>query len=161
MLAQDYGNLELVISDNASTDGTEEVCRALAREDPRIVYCRQPENIGLVPNFMFVLNRARGDYLRWIGDDDCLAPTYVSRMLGVFADDPRLVLVTSQIAYIEPDGEVRTAEYRGTELGADDPVVRFAEMLRLLNESHLLIDPNYGLFRRSVATSLARPEHAA
>ena len=157
VLGQDHENLELVISDNASTDATEGVCRALARDDRRIVYCRQPENIGLVPNFMFGLNRARGDYLRWIGDDDSLDPRYVSRMLQAFADDPRLVLVTSQIAYIEPDGQVRSADYRGTGLGSDDPVVRFAELLRLLNESYLLIDPNYGLFRRSVAASLARP----
>ena len=157
VLAQDHEHLELVISDNASTDATEEVCRALAREDARIAYHRQPEDIGLVANFVFVLHRAQGKFIRWIGDDDRLAPGYVSRMVRVFAADPRLVLVTSQIAYIEPDGDVRSAEYAGTALGSDDPVVRFAEMLRLLNESYLLIDPNYGLFRRSVAASMARP----
>ena len=44
VLAQPYGRLELVISDNASTDGTEEICRGLAGADPRVRYHRQPEN---------------------------------------------------------------------------------------------------------------------
>ena len=55
VLAQDHQNLELLITDNASTDGTEEVCRELARSDSRIAYHRQPQNIGLLNNF--VVNR--------------------------------------------------------------------------------------------------------
>ncbi len=50
VLGQDHEYIELVISDNASTDGTEEICRELARSDQRIAYFRQPENIGLINN---------------------------------------------------------------------------------------------------------------
>jgi hypothetical protein len=52
--------------------------------------------------------------------------------------------VTTQLDYTGPDGFRRTEAYNGTALGSDDPVTRFIEMLRLLNESYLLIDPLYG-----------------
>jgi glycosyltransferase involved in cell wall biosynthesis len=156
VLAQEHERIELVISDNASTDETEEVCRELARSDRRIAYHRQPENVGLLNNFVQVANLARGDFFRWIGDDDRLEPAYVSRCLAAFSADPRLILVTTQIAYTGDDGRVETARYDGTGLGSDDPVERLAELLRLLNESYLLIDPLYGLFRRAAATSLPR-----
>jgi glycosyltransferase involved in cell wall biosynthesis len=156
VLAQDHRNVELVISDNASTDATELVCRELAATDPRIRYYRQSENLGLLNNFLTVIRLARGAYFRWIGDDDRLEPGYVSRCLRLMAVDSRLILVTTQVAYAGPDGEVSTKSYSDTALGSDDPVVRFCEMLRLLNEEHTLIDPLYGLIRRSVAAGIPR-----
>ncbi|QYC38109.1 Hyaluronan synthase [Nonomuraea coxensis DSM 45129] len=148
VLAQDHQNLELVICDNASTDRTEEICRDWAASDPRVVYHRQPENIGQFPNFADAIRRARGVFYRWAGDDNWLAPTYVSRCLEVFAADERLLLVTTQQAYAAPDGSTRTAPYTGTGYLADDPVDRFAECLRMLNEDPLAMDPLYSLMRR-------------
>ncbi|MEU6793953.1 glycosyltransferase family 2 protein [Nonomuraea wenchangensis] len=148
VLAQDHQNLELVICDNASTDRTEEICRDWAASDPRVVYHRQPENIGQLPNFADAIRRARGVFYRWAGDDNWLAPTYVSRCLEVFAADERLLLVTTQQAYACPDGSTRTAPYTGTGYLADDPVDRFAECLRVLNEDPLVMDPLYALMRR-------------
>jgi glycosyltransferase involved in cell wall biosynthesis len=156
VLAQDHENLELVISDNASTDETEEVCRELARSDRRVRYHRQAENIGLFNNFRAAMRLARGAFFRWVGDDDRLDPRCVSRSLELFARDERLILVTTAIAYTGPDGVTQTGAYEGTELASDDPVERFAEMLRLLNESHLLIDPLYGLLRREAALAIPR-----
>lgn len=156
VLDQKHDRIELVISDNASTDETEEVCRELARSDGRIAYHRQPENVGLLNNFIQVGVRATGEFFRWIGDDDRLEPHYVSRCLERYADDPRLILVTTQIAYQGDDGRLDSTPYHGTKLGSDDPIERLTEMLRLLNESHLLIDPLYGLLRRDVVTSMPR-----
>lgn len=172
VLAQDYPNLELVISDNASTDGTEQVCRELARADPRVRYHRQPENVGLLNNFLTAMRLARGELFRWIGDDDRLEPSCVSRCVAVFQSDPRLVLVTTQVAYLEEDagdaGDAgaggaggappvpQTMAYHRTELKSDDPVVRLTEMLRLLTQSYLVLDPLYGLMRRSVITGIPR-----
>ncbi len=156
VLAQDHPHLELVISDNASTDGTEDLCRSLADADSRIVYHRQPENVGLLNNFMAAMRAARGTYLRWIGDDDWLAPHCLSRSLEVFAADPRLVLVTSGMAFVDEDGATDTAEYDGEALASDDPVERFDGMLRLLNQSHLLIDPLYAVMRRATVVGIPR-----
>lgn len=156
VLAQDYERIELVISDNASTDDTEDLCRELARSDGRIRYHRHAENVGLLANFITTMRLANGELFRWVGDDDRLAPHCVSRAVRAFAADERLVLVTSQIAYTGPDGVTETAEYDGTGLTSDDPVERFTEMLRLLNESHLLIDPLYGMVRRDRVAAIAR-----
>lgn len=156
VLAQDHPHLELVISDNASTDDTEEVCRELARSDSRIAYHRQAENIGLLNNFRYAIGAAHGTYFRWIGDDDRLEPTFVSRCLRAFADDPRLILVTTGMAYAGPDGMTHSASYDGTGLGSDNPVVRLTEILRLLNESHLLIDPLYGMVKRAPVAAIPR-----
>jgi glycosyltransferase involved in cell wall biosynthesis len=156
VLAQDHADIELVISDNASTDDSQDVCQALAEKDERIRYHRQAENIGLMNNFVFVLRAARGRYFRWIGDDDRLEATYVSRTAGVLAADPRLILVTSQTAYTGEDGQTSTAEYHGTALGSDDPVDRFVEMLKMLHEGHVLLDPLYGTFRRDAVVDIPR-----
>jgi len=156
VLAQDHENIELVISDNASTDDTEEVCRELARSDRRIAYHRQAENVGLLNNFRYAVGAANGTFFRWIGDDDRLDPTFASRCLTVFAEDPRLILVTTGIAYTEPDGVIRSATYDGTALTSDDPVERFAEMLRLLNMHYMLIDPIYGMVRRAPVLAIPR-----
>src|SRR5689334_21549127 len=72
VLAQDYENLELVISDNCSTDGTEELCRQWSARDRRVVYFRQPTNVGLLNNFVHVTRLAKGAFLRLVGDDDWL-----------------------------------------------------------------------------------------
>ncbi|MFG2072148.1 glycosyltransferase family 2 protein [Nonomuraea maritima] len=148
VLAQDHQNVELVICDNASTDRTEEVCRDWAATDSRVIYHRQPVNIGQIPNFVDAIQRSRGVFYRWAGDDNWLAPTYVSRCLEVFAADERLLLVTTQQAYTGPHGSTETAPYTGTGYLADDPVDRFAESLRMLNENPFAMDPLYALMRR-------------
>lgn len=168
VLAQDYPNLELVISDNASTDGTEQVCRALARADARVRYHRQPENVGLLNNFVTAMRLGHGEFFRWIGDDDTLEPNCVSRCVAAFQADPRLVLVTTQVAYLEESEDrdgggphegprvAQTMPYHRTELSSDDPVVRLTEMLRLLTQSYLVLDPLYGLMRSSAITGIPR-----
>jgi hypothetical protein len=157
VLAQDYENLELVISDNASTDCTEGVCRDLVRADSRIVYHRQRENVGLLNNFISAIQIAKGTYFRWIGDDDWLAPDFVSRTLECFAQDERRLMVTTRIAYTGPDGVTRfDSSYDGARMASLDPMERFIEMMRLLNESYLLIDPLYAMVRREAVVAIPR-----
>src|SRR4051794_8907500 len=69
-LSQDYKNIEILVSDNASTDKTAEIIQELAKKNPRIRFHRQSENIGLTKNFNFVLNEAKGEFFLWLGDDD-------------------------------------------------------------------------------------------
>jgi len=156
VLNQEHENLELVICDNASTDGTEELCRDLAARDSRIVYHRHPVNIGLHNNFTSAMRLATGTFYRWMGDDDWLDPRCMSRSLEAFASDDRLLLVTAQTSYVGADGVERTDPYDGTALGSDDPVTRFTEMLRLQNESAILVDPLYAVIRREPILTIER-----
>jgi glycosyltransferase involved in cell wall biosynthesis len=153
VLAQTWTDLELVISDNASSDGTEHLARRFAREDPRVVYRRQASNVGLLNNFTSAAARARGTYLRWIGDDDWLAPDFVARVVDAFRDDPRRVLVTTQLVYRDGTGaESVETGYDPTGLASRDPVERLARMLRLLTTEAPLVDPLYAMIRRDLAT---------
>jgi glycosyltransferase involved in cell wall biosynthesis len=154
VLAQDHENIEFLISDNGSTDGTEEIGRDLAQTDSRVTYHRQPENIGLINNFIWTKQHGRGTFIRWIGDDDEISPSYVSRCLEVFDRDPRLILVTTRLGYVDEQGEISSMGYDAQRLGSDDPAVRFGEMLGLLTRTYQLLDPLYGMARREVVATI-------
>ena len=156
VLAQDYEPLELVITDNASTDDTEALCRHLAARDERIVYYRHATNVGLLKNFMHAMLIAKGAFFQWVGDDDWLAPNYLSRCMRVFHNDPRLFLVTTQLNYVLPDGSNYTLEYSDKTLGDDDRIRRFDKMISYLIAGSLPLDPLYALIRRPVLATIPR-----
>ncbi|KKU82102.1 MAG: Glycosyltransferase [Parcubacteria group bacterium GW2011_GWA1_47_8] len=70
LLAQSFPDFTLFISDDASTDGTQKICEKYAKKDPRVIYHRQQKNIGMFPNFKFVLDKAQGEYFMWASHDD-------------------------------------------------------------------------------------------
>jgi len=78
VLSQTFSDFELIISDNASTDGTEALCRGFAAKDSRIRYIRQPFNLGAVGNFRFVLDEACGSYFMWAAADDLRSPDFLA-----------------------------------------------------------------------------------
>lgn len=156
VLDQDHENLELVICDNASTDGTEDVCRRLAAHDSRIVYHRHACDVGMLNNFIATMRLASGAFFRWVGDDDWLHPRCLSGCLEAFADDDRIILVTNRLEYIGPDGHTNTVAHDGAAWRSDDPVTRFAEVLRLLTEPFFPVDPLYALFRRDRVVRIER-----
>lgn len=104
LLAQDYPNLELIISDNASTDGTGEICQAYAARDKRIRYHRNETNLGAVGNFNRVFELSNGEYFMWAAADDLWHPTFISRCLSVIEEDPSVVLVYPRTMLIDSSG---------------------------------------------------------
>lgn len=81
LLAQDYPNLEIIISDNASTDSTLSVCAMLAGSDQRVRILSNSHNMGPSHNFRRVLELARGDYFMWAAHDDTWSDNYVSSLV--------------------------------------------------------------------------------
>ena len=98
-----YANLELIISDNASPDHTQQVCEELAEADPRVRYFRHPVNQGATRNFEFARAQATGKYFLWHADDDHLDPDYIERCVAELEADPSLVLVAGVAAYHRGD----------------------------------------------------------
>jgi glycosyltransferase involved in cell wall biosynthesis len=92
-LAQDYLHLEIIVSDNASSDGTAAACQERAARDSRVRYVRQPRNVGATRNFEEVLRLASGEYFMWLGDDDWLDVDYVRICMGVLLGGPAIALV--------------------------------------------------------------------
>jgi len=87
LLLQSFTNFELIISDNASVDGTEEICREYANKDKRIIYFRQNTNIGAIANFQFVLDRSQADFFMWTAHDDTWNQTYLHNALQLLKDN--------------------------------------------------------------------------
>jgi glycosyltransferase involved in cell wall biosynthesis len=102
VLNQTYRNVELVVSDNASTDNTEAMCRRLAQRDARLRYIRHPVNRGASANFTAALENARGPLFMWLGDDDWLETSdYVSRCASVLLEDETYSVVGGSVRYFE------------------------------------------------------------
>lgn len=105
ILAQTYANFELIVSDNASTDRTEEIVRHYAALDPRIRYFRQAVNLGAAPNFNRVFELAEGSkYFKWAAHDDWIAPTFLEECVGQLEQNPDAVLCQSLAEIVDVDG---------------------------------------------------------
>ena len=102
LLGQSYEDFELIISDNASTDGTAAICGRYEKQDPRIRYIRQPHNIGLAPNHNFVFEQARGELFKWASHDDLYARDLLKRCVGA------LEPVLDTLKYLVHETDVRT-----------------------------------------------------
>jgi glycosyltransferase involved in cell wall biosynthesis len=92
LLAQNYDNLEIVISDNASTDRTQEICRSYAMRDPRISYHRQERDRGAVENFNEAFRRSSGEYFTWASGHDRRAPSAIRACVEFLEARPDVLL---------------------------------------------------------------------
>lgn len=104
VLGQTCGDFEVVISDNASTDATEEICRLYAARDRRIRYTRTEVNIGAGPNFNRVFGFCRSPYFKWMVHDDVLLPAWLERCRALLDADPGAVLAHSGVRMVDEDG---------------------------------------------------------
>jgi glycosyltransferase involved in cell wall biosynthesis len=104
ILAQTFGDFELIVSDNASTDGTQEICRQYAARDRRIRYVRNATNFGAAKNYNRVFELSGGAYFKWNGHDDPLAPQFLERCVEVLDRDPGIVLCFSRNRAIDEHG---------------------------------------------------------
>ncbi len=106
LLSQSYQDLELIISDNGSTDTTPDICRRYASQDPRIRYYRQERNIGSAPNHNFVIMKATGELFKSASHDDLYAPDLLERCVDALDRFPDVVLAHSRSAIIDSSGTV-------------------------------------------------------
>ena len=104
ILAQTFTDFELTISDNASTDGTEEICRYYAARDHRIRYVRSPTNLGAAKNYNRVFELSRGEYFKLNGHDDPLSPRFLQCCVEVLDRDPEVVLCFARNRAIDEHG---------------------------------------------------------
>ena len=109
LLGQSYGDFELIISDNASTDSTPDICQHYAQQDSRIRYFRQPRNIGLAPNHNFAVEQARAELFKWASNDDLYARDLLERCVDALDGNPDVVLAHSWTAMIDGSGAVTKA----------------------------------------------------
>jgi glycosyltransferase involved in cell wall biosynthesis len=145
ILAQTYQDFELIISDNASTDKTGEICLDYVSRDNRIRYYRNTTNIGGANNENRTFHLSRGKYFRWAAHDDVCAPELLSKLVTVLDQDPSVVLCYSMIIEIDQEGnQLRTVSQKKGVL--QYPHERFRDLAK---KDHNC-EASYGLIRSNI-----------
>ncbi len=145
ILAQTFVDFELVISDNASTDSTPDICQAYKVGDARIRYYRNESNRGAAWNHNRVFELSVGEYFKWCAADDVLAPGYLAACLDRLEAQPDAVLCYSNAVVIDDDDQpVELARHQDPPLASPDSVTRFSALLSPIPTS---IIPFYAVIR--------------
>ena len=146
IVAQEFEDFEVIISDNASEDRTPDICRSYAARDRRIRYHRNDRNWGSARNFTRVFELSSGEYFHWAAHDDFLAPEFLRRCVEVLDREPAAVLCFSTMAVVDDGGGIlRIHEDDLDRLTSSDPRERFHHMIWRLRDCH----PVFGLIRAS------------
>jgi glycosyltransferase involved in cell wall biosynthesis len=159
-MAQTFHDLEIVISDNASTDRTAEILADLAAADTRIRVFHNATNLGAAPNYNRCYSEARGRYFKWLAHDDRMKPTYIAAMVEALDSQPDVVLVNAITDYIDEHGrQFATYDSELFRASGPAPVERFGEMVL---RSHSCVD-FFGLCRKDAmeGSLLHGPFHGA
>jgi len=143
LLAQDHPSFEIVLSNNGSTDSTDAICTAYARQDPRIHYLSSSMNRGAAWNFNHVVNNARGKYFMWAAHDDIWRADCLSLYSNALDRDARAVLVYCRAQPIGSEGQSIGPPYSGFANDSPSSRARFRRVLEHW-ELHAAI---YGMFR--------------
>ena len=153
LLDQTYKDFELIISDNASTDGTADICQRYVQQDSRVRYIRQPKNAGLAPNHNVVAEQARGELFKWAASDDLYAPELIERCIDALDQHPGVVLAHSWTARVDGSGTVTRAYEYPLNTSSPRAPERFRSMLFDSGG-----DDDYGVIRIEVLRRTAMKE---
>jgi glycosyltransferase involved in cell wall biosynthesis len=105
LLTQTFKDFEIVISDNASTDATEKICRNYAAKDKRIRYSRNEKNLGAASNYNRVFEQSAGEYFKWSAHDDLCAPDFLEKCINILDSIESVILCYSGVIYINDEGK--------------------------------------------------------
>jgi glycosyltransferase involved in cell wall biosynthesis len=130
VLTQTFSDMEVLISDNASTDGTRAICEAYAARDPRVRYLRNAGNLGAAKNYNALVDCATGEFFKWAPHDDLITPTYVAQCVDVLRAHPEAVLCYPRTMVVNEEGIPQGEETEDTiNVTAGSPHARFGEFL--------------------------------
>lgn len=154
ILAQTYADFELVISDNASCDKTQEICQSYAARDRRIRYYRQEKNLGAGWNQSQVVRLSTGRYFKWAHHDDIFAPQLVEKCVEALEQNPTVVVCYPQTIIIDGEGKQIEKYVDNFNLRSPKPHKRFRQYHRLIRYGHRC-HPFHGMMRTDVLQSTA------
>lgn len=149
LLGQSFEDFRLVISDNASTDETGEICKRYAKRDSRIDYFRQRRNIGLSPNHNFTLDRADTELFKWASHDDLYAKDLLKSCVAALDEYPEMVQAHSWTAHIDDSNNLIDAAEYPLLTSSPRPSERFRSILFDFGG-----DDDYGVMRTTVLRSV-------
>ena len=151
VLDQTFADLELIISDNASTDRTVEIIEKVVDGDPRVSLLRNDVNRGAAWNYNRVFEQSTGEYFRWHAHDDLLEPELIGRLVVALDSDPGAVLAHSWTRFIDDDGATTRCFVDDLDVTSDRPAHRLASAVRRVGYCNAV----FGLVRRNVLARTA------
>ncbi|MBH0206595.1 MAG: glycosyltransferase [Nitrospira sp.] len=105
ILSQSFRDFDLIISDNASTDGTQDICQHYTKRDRRIRYCRNAVNLGGAKNSDLILDMARTEFFATASHDDYFSLNYLESCLATLKSSANAVLCCpAQVVFLDPRG---------------------------------------------------------
>jgi glycosyltransferase involved in cell wall biosynthesis len=143
-LNQTYSDFELIITDNASTDASGEICRAYAARDSRVHYHLNPRNLGAAGNYNRCFELSTGEFFRWTPSDDLVSPNLLQRAVAVLDSDPTVFVAYPKTKLIDAEGNITGDFDEGLHLMDERPSDRWKGVQRHLRLGNL----HYGLNRR-------------
>ncbi|MCP4330215.1 MAG: glycosyltransferase family 2 protein [Alphaproteobacteria bacterium] len=156
ILDQTYTDFELIISDNASSDGTTETGREYAARDNRVIYHRRRDTCSGARNFNEAFERTRSRFFKFVAADDVCAPTYLERCVEVLERDPGVVLCHAATQAIdENDNSVAEVTYPEGAAAAR-PHERFRAMTEANHTSYRAVEI-FGVIRVDALRNAAGP----
>lgn len=158
LLSQSVEDFELIISDNASTDRTGEICLAYAAKDPRVRYYRMETNLGSVANFNHVFRLSNAPYFFWASGHDIRHETFIARCVEILEQDTSVVLCYPRVRWLEPDGHLGDVISSHVETRGMNQLLSFRTVLWGLGPIGAPMNPIYGIIRADALkrTRLAR-----
>lgn len=148
LLSQSFEDFELIISDNASTDGTRAICEHYAELDQRVRYDRCKTNLGARRNYNRLVAMARGEYFKWAAHDDNCYPDFLAECVAALGRDPDAVVCYPTTHLIDDKGEVMSEYRNGLDLPHATPHERLVAylMVNFIRKSRMCI-PIFGVLR--------------
>ncbi len=154
ILEQTFTDFELIITDNASTDRSPDICNAYAEKDKRIRFYHNEKNIGGTNNHNLTFELAKGEYFRWAAHDDFCASTLLEECTQVLDNDQEIILVHPAVVEIDEFDEEKQIITRSN--GTDkDPYKRFTSIA----SSNDFMEESYGLMRTNVLMNVQLPHN--
>lgn len=145
-LSQTYKDFEMIISDNASTDGTKDICTEYASKDKRIRYYRFDTNLGAARNYNRVFELSEGEYFRWTTADDVCAPTHVEKCVETLDREPAVILCYPKTLLIDQYGNEIERFDDNLDLRHPSVIDRFSRFQRNVSLCNVI----YGLIRSEI-----------
>lgn len=134
ILNQSYGNIELIISDNASTDSTPMICADFKKKDNRVKYYRNHRNFGVVENQNKVASLATSKYFKWTSSSDFIGHEFIQNCVKVLEADHEVILCSTSTIFIDENDNIIRKVKEDYNLTDDEPYERY---LKLFNASRL------------------------
>ena len=146
ILSQEFSNIELIISDNCSSDNTPEICSKYQRIDERVKYYRLDENVGALKNFSNALGLSGAPYFMWISHDDLRDRLFITKCLERIETDPSIALVYPKTKVLDANSMVLGIADDHVNTDQDNPVQRFRHLIWEIGMCNMV----YGLYRTNI-----------